>query len=117
MCKNHLRKQQMSPAVLSADAKDKLHDLVHARSRGPGDWMNAIERLARELAVPHAKLWAVLYRPPKDISASVYLAILAAHQRQERRFNDVRQTTRIAGPVSAALHRLAAAVAGEDCGE
>lgn len=112
-----LRKGNMSPIALTADARLKFRALVKDEAQGPGDWLNAVRRLAHHYGVPYAKLWAVLYKPPKDISASVYLAITEAYDRQERHFHNVRNETTVTGPVSSALHRIAGAIAGEDGGQ
>ena len=124
MCKSCLRKQHMNAGALTADARNKFQELVRREARGPGDWLNAVRRLAREFGLPYAKLWAVLYRPPKDISASVYIAIVDAYAEQERHFTYVRNQTEATGPISTTLHRaagamdrLAAAISGEVDGE
>lgn len=119
MRKFSLRKSQMTggTAAIVEQSREWAKALVHAEARGPGDYGNALARVARSLGVGRAKLWALLYRPPKDVPASVFVSLFAAYQAtcnsQKRKFeNELARTRAIAGADSI-LVRAAFAVAGE----
>ena len=62
-----------------------------------------MDRLERRHALPRRTLWALRYRPPKDILASVYFKLLAAYQaeceRQLRHLtHEIELTRAVAGP-------------------
>lgn len=58
--------------------------------RGPGDTIEAASyRAEQKYGVPQQTLWALRYRKPKDVLASIYLKLKAAYEaecgRQEAR--------------------------------
>lgn len=40
---------------------------------------DALDRLARRLRQPRSRLWALCYRPPKEIAASLFVALKCAY--------------------------------------
>ena len=79
------------------------NDLLRWEARGPGDTANAMRRIATRAAVPFGKLWALRYRPPKEIASHVLARIEAAHsaerERQLKRLaHDVEITAVLTGP-------------------
>ena len=84
--KNLQGSRQMSSAV--QQAQKWANALVLRESRGPGDMPNAMDRLERRYGVARGLLWALRYRPPKDILVGAYLSVrnayLADCQRQKR---------------------------------
>ncbi|WP_449411435.1 hypothetical protein [Methylobacterium komagatae] len=91
------------------------NDLLRWETRGPGDTANAMRRIASRAAVPFGKLWALRYRPPKEIASHVLARIEAAHaaerERQLRRLaHDVEITAALAGPDHPAVAAAAAAL-------
>jgi hypothetical protein len=107
----------MSSAV--ADAREWAKALVNRESRGAGDRENAIDRLAnRHDGLTRSLLWAMLYRPPKDMLVSKYeslrRAYLAECERQERALRHERQITEAKTIVGRALVRAADALDSEE---
>ena len=79
--------------------------LVRAESRGPGDMGEAMRRVARRIRIPFGRIWALHYRPPKDVPVSIYqslaLAYIAMCEEQVRHLRHEIEVTR--------------AIAGADC--
>jgi hypothetical protein len=71
-------------------------NLVREEVRGAGDFLEAARRAARKYNISYAIMWSLLYRPPRDIGASVYFKLKNA------------QITH------SALVRAAASLAGKD---
>ncbi|WP_378970598.1 hypothetical protein [Methylobacterium komagatae] len=74
-----------------------------------------MRRIANRAAVPFGKLWALRYRPPKEIASHVLARIEAAHaaerERQLRRLaHDVEITAALAGSDHPAVAAAAAAL-------
>ncbi|MDP4005100.1 hypothetical protein [Methylobacterium sp. NEAU K] len=93
-------------------ARTAFDDLLRFETRGPGDTANAMRRIATRAAVPFGKLWALRYRPPKEIASHILARIEAAHaaerERQLRRLaHEVQLTSAVAGTAHPAV------VAGE----
>lgn len=80
MSKKSLREAQMDSAGLVDQAAEWSNALVQREARGPGDLPNAMERIERRYGVPYSAMWALRYRRPKDILASVYFRLHAAYQ-------------------------------------
>lgn len=70
MCKKLLRVAQMSSADVSR-AQTWADDLIRWEATGWGDAGNAMRRVATRARVPFSKLWALKYRPPKEIASHV----------------------------------------------
>ncbi|MBN4095615.1 hypothetical protein [Methylobacterium sp. OT2] len=89
-------------------ARSAFDELLRFEVRGPGDTANAMRRIATRAAIPFGKLWALRYRPPKEIASHVLARIEAAHaaecERQLRRLaHDVQVTTAVAGAAHPAV--------------
>ncbi|MBA9063099.1 hypothetical protein GGQ91_002487 [Methylobacterium fujisawaense] len=89
-------------------ARSAFDELLRFESRGPGDTANAMRRIATRAAIPFGKLWALRYRPPKEIASHVLARIEAAHaaakrQQLERLAHDVAITAHIAGAAHPAV--------------
>lgn len=87
MTENPLQgKREMSEAV--QEAQKWANALVLRESRGPGDLPNAMDRIERRYGVARGLIWALRYRPPKDILMGAYLSVrnayLADCERQKR---------------------------------
>lgn len=103
MCKKLLRERQMGDAAYVDQAADWARALTQRESRGPGDLENAWRRLEARYGVPSSMFWALRYRRPKDIMASVFFRLHGAYQaecaRQMRKLqHDIELTKAIAGP-------------------
>lgn len=84
-------------------ASEWADKLIKNETRRPGDYDNAMQRIARETGVPYRTLWALRYRKPKDVTASVYFALLEAYEtfrlnRLERMKIDAEKTGSITEP-------------------
>ena len=92
--------------------------LVTRESRGPGDMEGAMRRVATRYGLPWRTLWALRYRPPKDIAASIYLTLQDAYRREcERQFKALQHElglTETTNEAAAALARAAARMGGAE---
>jgi len=91
-------------------------ELTRRESRGPGDIEASWRRLARRYGVPLQMFWRLRYRPPKTVSAEVYLRLCGAYRaecdRQMRKLaHELDITEAIAGPD----HHLVASAATFVC--
>lgn len=90
---------------------------VQRESRGSGDTENAMRRLEGRYGIPWRTFWALRYRPPSDVLASVYLRIRAAYkaecERQVRLLEHEIEITRLTAPASAAIGAAEALVGQE----
>src|SRR5690554_1453716 len=80
-------------------ARGWADNLIRASHRGPGDTVDAaIHRAAVKHNLDHQTLWRLRYRTPKDLLASVYVAIKNAHEieceRQEARLRHELEITK-----------------------
>jgi hypothetical protein len=85
VCKFLLRKTQMTDASYVDHAAYWAAEIVERESRGPGDLDNAMHRAARHAGVPYSALWALRYRKPKDVLASIYFALRDAYEMERAR--------------------------------
>lgn len=103
MCKHRLQEKRMNDAAYVDEAAAWARELTRREARGPGDMENAWQRLETRYGVPASAFWALRYRKPKDILASVYFRILAAYEaecaRQMRKLeHEIAITKAKAGP-------------------
>lgn len=110
----------MNASACVEQASKWASGLVRSESRGPGDLDNAMRRIGRKHGISYAILWALRYRQPKDIPASVFFALRGAYaalcEDQARKFQDDFTLCEAAG-ASPALLRSAATLAGADLEE
>ncbi len=106
----------MSKAVETAQEWVKL--MVKRESRGPGDRINAMRRLANRYGVPYSTFFNLVYRPPRDLWVSVYEKLEAAYESETRRavtaLEHERALYEARTKFGAALSRAADSLAGED---
>ena len=69
----------------AVEAKSWAEQLVHWRSRGPGDLANAMRRVSREAGVDYGELWKLRYRTPARVWADVHQGLKAAYEAECRR--------------------------------
>lgn len=115
MCKKSLRGEQMTDSAYIDDAAHWARELTRAESRGPGDMRNAWSRLERRYGVPARTFWALRYRRPKDLWASVYLRLRAAYEAEcarqvERLEHEIGITKALVGTDHAAVAAAEAVV-------
>jgi len=94
MCKKFLSERKMPrKAYEYVDHAAKLaEELAHVESRGPGDYLNAMRRMARRVSISYATLWNLRYRKPKSISVHDYISILEAYaEAQGRKYEAARE--------------------------
>lgn len=71
----------MSDVTATVDEASRwAAELTRMESRGPGDIPNAWQRLERRYGVPARTFWALRYRRPKDLWASIYLRLRSAYE-------------------------------------
>lgn len=92
-------------------------ELTRKETRGPGDQPNAWRRLEARYGIATQTFWALRYRKPREVAATIYLRLAAAYQaeceKQMRRLqHDIEITKTITGPDHAAV-RAAEALVGE----
>ena len=119
MCKKLLRVAQMSSADVSR-AQTWADDLIRWEATGWGDAGNAMRRVATRARVPFSKLWALKYRPPKEIASHVLSRLEAIHaaerERQLRKLADeVTLTAAAAGSDHAAVRAGEALLRASEC--
>jgi hypothetical protein len=119
MCKKRLffRKEKMS---LVEEASKWNVDLINSEARGPGNFGNAMRRVARRIGVSHSKLWALRYRKPKVIIADVYLALRDAWEDERKRglgklAYEAKLTAEKAGPDAHSVRAALAVLDADDC--
>ena len=94
MCKKLLLERKMSRKAFEYvdEAANLAAELALRESRGPGDYLNAMRRMARKVSVSYATLWNLRYRKPKSISVHDYVNILEAYaDAQARKYEAARE--------------------------
>ncbi len=120
MCKKFLRSAQRAESEFVAEAAGWAEDLTRREARGSGDFANAMRRVASRLGVPYGALWALRYRPPKGVLASLYFALRDAREAERARQiralkNELEHTERTAGPDHHSVRTARAVVDQADC--
>lgn len=99
------------------EARHWARELCREESRGPGDYSNAMRRIARKASVPFGLLWNLHYRVPKTISAHLYASLGAFYvDEQHRRYSEEKANIVATTSLGRALLSAAAALAGEKDG-
>jgi hypothetical protein len=121
--KNPLRQEQEvydGEAVVS-EAAGWAETLLQRTYRGPGDTIEAATyRAEQKYGVPAQTFWALRYRRPKDILASVYRTLQAAYEaecgRQEARLRhelEMAKALQGGATLAAAIREAEAALGGQ----
>lgn len=105
MSKNALRQEQevFDAETTVEDAATWAEALVQRSYQGPGDTIEAAQyRAEAKYGVPAQTFWALRYRKPKHILASIYLKLKHAYQaeceRQETRLrHELEMTKKVLG--------------------
>lgn len=104
MGKNPLR-DVMTDAAYVDQAADWARRLTAKEARGPGDMESAWRRLEARYGVPWRAFWALRYRKPREITASVYHRLLAAYQSEcERQLRLLKHELEITKTIAGASH-------------
>jgi hypothetical protein len=101
--KNPSQDEAMTDAEIVDQAEGWAKRLTQSEARGPGDMENAWRRLESRYGVPWRTFWALRYRKPRDLTASVYHRLAAAYTAEcERQMKLLRHeisiTKLVAGP-------------------
>lgn len=62
------------------EAQEMAREVVAIEAKDGRDIGAAMRNAARRHGIPFGALWALRYRPPKDILAGVYFSIRKAHE-------------------------------------
>ena len=102
------------------DAAAMAKRLTNAECDGPGDFLNAMGRVAGRIGVPYGTLWNLRYRKPKEIPVQEYVGILAEYTKNRRQYEAERDEVAEPSKIGAFLlriadgaHRTAGLMAGE----
>ncbi len=106
--------------IVVHEARDWAMKMVRWDARASGDLSGAMARVARRCGVTRSLIWALHYRPPKDIWTSAYFKLHEAYraecERQAKLFDhEFKIAAAKAGP-GAPFVRAAVVVAGEGLG-
>ena len=92
--------------------------LVVDESSRPGDYKNAMRRVARHARVSFGLLWSLHYRTPKTISTGQYVALgrylLDVHR---RKYREERAATLATTEFGRMLLRAADSLSGQEAGD
>ena len=70
----------MTHASFVEEASDWADALARHESRRPGDYDNAMRRVADRIGIGYATLWGLRYRQPKRVFADIYFGLKAAYE-------------------------------------
>ncbi len=112
----------MTDATFVEDAASWARSLTKTEVRGPGDMEGAWRRLENRHDIPWRLFWALRYRRPKRIAASLYFRLMdawnAEQERQLRRLkHELEITKATAGPDHPAVGAVQALVGEDDDAE
>ena len=69
----------LEAAEFVEEAAAWAHRLVMDEAEGPGDFVDAMHRVAAKFEIAYATLWNLRYRPPPSIGFEAYFAIFRAY--------------------------------------
>jgi hypothetical protein len=120
MSKKILRGSKMSTTegLLVEQARVWLDFLCQEETNGPGEYGEAMRRIAQKLHLPFGFLHEMAYRPPKRISAGRFLTLAAAHDEylQRRKYREERAAFKPNSALGRLMARAADFAAGEASG-
>lgn len=61
-----------------------VNSMVQREAKCSGDTINAMRRISNRHCVPYSLLWALKYRPPKDLYVSAFEKLEAAYDKELR---------------------------------
>lgn len=119
--KKNLQDQGMTDAAFLDEATGWARRLTQVEARGPGDMENAWRRLECKYGIPWRTFWSLRYRPPRDLSTSIYHRLRSAYEaeceRQMRRLeHEIAITKAKVGPSHPAVFAAEAVVGSADEG-
>ena len=85
MCKKALQDEAMSNTAYVEEASNWALRLTQAETRGPGDMQNAWRRLEARYGVPWRTFWALRYRRPRDLTATIFHQLREAYEAERQR--------------------------------
>jgi hypothetical protein len=111
-----LRGVKMNSAADYVDEAQKwAKSLVRSECRFPGDYSDAMRRIARHTKVPFGLLWRLHYRVPKTIPVDRYALLAEAWANEQcERYRAERRAAEPQTWLGKALVRAADFVAGEE---
>lgn len=80
MRKDRLQDVGMTDAAFVDEATGWARRLTQVEARGPGDMENAWRRLEHKHGIPWRTFWSLRYRPPRDLSISIYHRLRSAYE-------------------------------------
>lgn len=103
-------------AFLVEKARGWIDILCQEEAGGPGEYGEAMRRIAQKLRLPFGFLSEMTYRPPKRISAGRFLALAAAHDEyvQRQKYREERSTFEPNTVLGRLVARTADYLAGEE---
>jgi hypothetical protein len=120
MSKKFLRGSKMSTteALLVEQARVYLDYLCQEEAQGPGEYGEAMRRIAQKLRMPFGFLSELTYRAPKTISAGRFLTLAAAHDEylQRRKYREERSAFQPGTALGRIVARAADYLASEEDG-
>ncbi len=98
------------------EAQTWAKSLVRAECRFPGDYADAIRRVARRAKVTHGFLWTLHYRSPKTITVDQYAKLAGAYANAQQNYRDERRGYEAKTWLGKALLRVADRLGSEEDG-
>jgi hypothetical protein len=102
------------------DAKSMAMKLAWHECKGPGDFLEAMRRVAERIGVPYGTFWNLRYRKPKEIATHEYMGIFAEFAKNKHKYRAERDEVAEPSKVGTFLlrfadgaHRAAGLMAGE----
>lgn len=118
MSKKYMWSSKMSATetFLVEKARGWIDILCREEANGPGEYGEAMRRIATKLRLPFGFLTEMMYRPPKRISAGRFLALAAAHDEylQRQKYREERATFEPNTALGRIVARTADYLAGEE---
>lgn len=102
------------------DAKRMAMEMAKHEMSGPGDFLEAMRRVAERIGVPYGTFWNLRYRKPKEIATHEYIGIFAEYAKNKHKYRAERDEVAEPSKIGALLlrfadgtHRAAGLMAGE----
>jgi hypothetical protein len=106
-----MSKSSLRQSVFVDECAEWALALTQRECRGPGDMENAWRRLEARYQVPTTTFWALRYRKPKDILASVYFRLREAYETEcNRQIRKLQHELEITKAKAGAAHPVVVSV-------